>query len=33
MLAKPGMGFDEGFTIVKNEMQRARAIISAREAQ
>ena len=26
MLAKPGMGFDEGFTIVKNEMQRIRAV-------
>jgi len=23
MLAKPGMGFDEGYTIVKNEMNRA----------
>ena len=24
MLAKPGMGFDEGFTIVKNEQERIR---------
>jgi methylaspartate ammonia-lyase len=31
MLAKPGMGFDEGFTIVKNEMQRVRAILAARK--
>jgi methylaspartate ammonia-lyase len=30
MLAKPGMGFDEGFTIVKNEMQRIQAVISAK---
>jgi methylaspartate ammonia-lyase len=30
MLAKPGMGFDEGFTIVKNEMERVRAILAAR---
>ena len=22
MLAKPGMGFDEGFMIVRNEMER-----------
>lgn len=31
MLAKPGMGFDEGFTIVHNERERIRAILSARE--
>jgi methylaspartate ammonia-lyase len=30
MLAKPGMGFDEGFTIVRNEMQRIRAVLAAR---
>jgi methylaspartate ammonia-lyase len=30
ILAKPGMGFDEGFTIVKNEMQRIRAILAYR---
>jgi methylaspartate ammonia-lyase len=29
MLAKPGMGFDEGYTIVRNEMQRIRAVLSA----
>ena len=28
MLAKPGMGFDEGFTIVKNEMQRIIALLT-----
>ena len=28
MLAKPGMGFDEGFTIVQNEMQRIRAVLA-----
>jgi methylaspartate ammonia-lyase len=27
MLAKPGMGFDEGFTIVNNEMQRIMALL------
>jgi methylaspartate ammonia-lyase len=31
MLAKPGMGFDEGFTVVKNEMERIRALLSARK--
>ena len=31
MLAKPGMGFDEGYTIVHNEMQRISAIITARQ--
>jgi methylaspartate ammonia-lyase len=30
MLAKPGMGFDEGFMIVKNEMERIRALFAAR---
>ena len=30
MLAKPGMGFDEGFTVVKNEMERIRALLRAR---
>ena len=30
MLAKPGMGFDEGYTIVNNEMRRISAIIDAR---
>ncbi len=33
ILAKPGMGFDEGYMIVKNEMERTRAIISAREVK
>jgi methylaspartate ammonia-lyase len=32
MLAKPGMGFDEGFTITRNEMERIRALILARGA-
>jgi methylaspartate ammonia-lyase len=32
MLAKPGMGFDEGFTITRNEMERIRAVILARGA-
>jgi methylaspartate ammonia-lyase len=30
MLAKPGMGFDEGFMVVKNEMERVRALFAAR---
>ncbi len=30
MLAKPGMGFDEGFTIVKNEQERIRAVLKSR---
>jgi methylaspartate ammonia-lyase len=30
MLAKPGMGFDEGFEIVKNEMQRTIAVLKTR---
>ncbi|MCX7788457.1 MAG: methylaspartate ammonia-lyase [Spirochaetes bacterium] len=31
MLAKPGMGFDEGFTIVRNEMERALAVLRYRK--
>ncbi len=31
MLAKPGMGFDEGFSLVKNEMARIGAIIAHRD--
>jgi len=31
MLAKPGMGVDEGFMIVYNEMQRIRALLKLRE--
>jgi methylaspartate ammonia-lyase len=30
LLAKPGMGFDEGFTIVNNEQERIRAVLMAR---
>jgi methylaspartate ammonia-lyase len=30
MLAKPGMGFDEGFTIVSNEMQRICTVLKGR---
>ncbi|HQG30142.1 MAG TPA: enolase C-terminal domain-like protein, partial [Candidatus Ozemobacteraceae bacterium] len=30
MLAKPGMGFDEGFNIVNNEMERTLAILRSR---
>jgi methylaspartate ammonia-lyase len=30
MLAKPGMGFDEGFSTVKNEMERIRAALAWR---
>jgi methylaspartate ammonia-lyase len=30
MLAKPGMGFDEGFTIVNNEMMRILAVLAAK---
>jgi methylaspartate ammonia-lyase len=33
MLAKPGMGFDEGFTIVRNEMERIRAVLAVRTDQ
>jgi len=29
-LAKPGMGFDEGFTIVNNEMERVLAVLRSR---
>ena len=32
VLVKPGMGFDEGFTIVKNEMSRALTLSAARQA-
>lgn len=32
MLVKPGMGFDEGMTIVANEMHRALAVMRARRA-
>ena len=32
MLAKPGMGVDEGFMIVYNEMQRIRALLELKEA-
>jgi methylaspartate ammonia-lyase len=32
MLAKPGMGVDEGFMIVTNEMQRALAVLKSRRA-
>ena len=28
MLAKPGMGFDEGFMVVRNEMERIRAVLA-----
>ena len=30
MLAKPGMGFDEGFAVVKNEMSRIVAVLQSR---
>jgi methylaspartate ammonia-lyase len=30
MLAKPGMGFDEGYTIVNNEMERILAVLRLR---
>jgi methylaspartate ammonia-lyase len=30
MLAKPGMGFDEGFSTVKNEMRRIQAVLAAK---
>ena len=33
MLAKPGMGFDEGFATVKNEMQRIRALLKGLETR
>jgi methylaspartate ammonia-lyase len=31
MLVKPGMGFDEGLTIVKNEMERTLAVLNWKE--
>lgn len=33
MLAKPGMGFDEGFSMVHNEMQRIRALLKHKQKQ
>jgi len=33
MLAKPGMGFDEGFSIVNNEMERTIAILKQRKTR
>ncbi len=33
MLAKPGMGFDEGYMIVNNEMERIIQILKAREGK
>ncbi|MDP2874747.1 MAG: enolase C-terminal domain-like protein, partial [Holophaga sp.] len=30
MLAKPGMGFDEGYMIVNNEMERVLAVLRSR---
>ena len=33
MLAKPGVGVDEGLTIVRNEMARTLALIAARAAR
>ncbi|MBN2658577.1 MAG: methylaspartate ammonia-lyase [Spirochaetales bacterium] len=33
MLVKPGMGFDEGLTIVKNEMERTLAVLKYKEAK
>jgi methylaspartate ammonia-lyase len=33
MLAKPGMGFDEGFTIVNNEMARILAVLAAKRGE
>lgn len=33
MLAKPGMGVDEGFAIVHNEMQRTIALVRAKQAR
>ena len=32
VLAKPGMGVDEGLMIVANEMARTAALVRAREA-
>jgi methylaspartate ammonia-lyase len=33
LLAKPGMGFDEGFMIVRNEMERTIAVLEARSGK
>jgi methylaspartate ammonia-lyase len=33
LLAKPGMGFDEGFMIVRNEMERVLAVLRARRGK
>jgi methylaspartate ammonia-lyase len=33
MLAKPGMGFDEGFSTVKNEMERIRAVLKGKKVR
>ncbi len=33
LLAKPGMGFDEGFMIVRNEMERVIAVLGARSGK
>ncbi len=33
LLAKPGMGFDEGFMIVRNEMERVIAVLRAKKAK
>jgi methylaspartate ammonia-lyase len=32
MLAKPGMGFAEGYTVTRNEMERIRTVLLARAA-
>lgn len=32
MLAKPGMGFDEGYMVVNNEMERTLALLRAKQA-
>ena len=33
LLAKPGMGFDEGFMIVRNEMERVLAVLRAKNGK
>lgn len=33
ILAKPGMGFDEGFMITRNEMARSLQILKARHGE
>ena len=33
MLAKPGMGFDEGYMIVRNEIERTRALLSRKAGE